>query len=111
MGILNLLKEFSPATKSMHLSDFTGRTLAIDAMCWLHRSAWSCAMELVRCVQEEKEGASTASSHSTSSTPHPHRYLLWLRKMLRMLKHFSIHPIVVFDGCPLPAKTSTNQSR
>jgi exonuclease-1 len=30
----------------VHLSDFSGSTLAVDGYCWLHKGAFGCAFDL-----------------------------------------------------------------
>ena len=98
MGILNLLKELSPATRDAHLSQFAGQTLGVDAMCWLHRAAFSCPLDLAR-------------SEMDPSTPHPLAYLRWIQRMLTMCSALQVKLIVVFDGAALPAKRGTNEAR
>ena len=84
MGIQVLLKELKPVTKTdSHISRFRGKRAGIDASCWLHRSAHSCAWELV------------------SGKP-TRKYLSYLVKCLNCLKNFGVIPIVVFDGAALP---------
>ena len=42
-GLMALLKEM---IYKSHISKFQGKTAAIDAMSWLYRACYSCAMEL-----------------------------------------------------------------
>ena len=50
-GLLPLLKSIQVHT---HLSEFRGKTLAVDAYVWLHRGAYACATELVTGVKTTK---------------------------------------------------------
>ena len=47
MGIKGLLQFLSSAQRDVNVSSFKGQTVAIDAYCWLHKGAYSCAMQLV----------------------------------------------------------------
>lgn len=47
MGIKNLLQFLKGSQRESNLSSFRGRTAAVDAYSWLHKGAYSCAMELV----------------------------------------------------------------
>ncbi|KAJ8462326.1 hypothetical protein ONZ45_g17974 [Pleurotus djamor] len=46
MGISGLLPLLKSIQVRRHLSDFTGKTVAVDAYVWLHRGVFSCATEL-----------------------------------------------------------------
>ena len=47
MGIKGLLQFLSNAQRDVHIGSFKGQTVAIDAYCWLHKGAYSCALQLV----------------------------------------------------------------
>lgn len=47
MGIKTLLVELRPVTRDVHLSEFARQRVAVDASCWLHRAALTCAMDLI----------------------------------------------------------------
>ena len=47
MGIKGLLQFLSGAQRDVNISSFRGQTAAVDAYCWLHKGAYSCAMQLV----------------------------------------------------------------
>jgi 5'-3' exonuclease len=98
MGILTLLRELAPAAVPTHLSAWSGHTLGVDAMGWLHRSAYACAAELVRGERDR-------------TAPHPTAYLRWLQRMLHLCRALGVHLIVVFDGAALEAKRGTNDAR
>ncbi|KAL4079493.1 PIN domain-like protein [Scleroderma citrinum] len=92
MGISGLLTTLKSIQVTRHLSDFAGQTLAVDAYVWLHRGIYTCATELAT-------GKSTV------------RYVDYAMQRIRLLRHHSIQPYVVFDGGPLPAKLETESGR
>ncbi|KAF9500687.1 PIN domain-like protein [Pleurotus eryngii] len=92
MGISGLLPLLKSIQVSKHLSEFSGRTLAVDAYVWLHRGVYSCATEL-------------ATGKRT------HKYVDYAMHRVRLLRHHGIEPYVVFDGGPLPAKRGTESER
>ncbi|CAI8015979.1 Exonuclease 1 [Geodia barretti] len=47
MGIQGLLPFLKEIQRDVHVSSFRGRRVAVDAYCWLHRGAYSCALQLV----------------------------------------------------------------
>jgi exonuclease-1 len=92
MGIDGLLAAMKPEMKFGHLSNFTGKVAAIDAMSWLYKGAFSCAMELA-----QKKPVAT--------------YLLFTYKMIMLLKKWQVKPIFCIDGRTLGAKERTNRKR
>ena len=46
MGIGGLLPLLKSIQVQQHLSDFGGKTVAVDAYVWLHRGVFTCATEL-----------------------------------------------------------------
>ena len=46
MGIQGLLQLLRPITDNTHIKTYAGKTVAVDAYCWLHRGAYQCAREL-----------------------------------------------------------------
>lgn len=48
MGISGLLPALLDITKSRNVRKYAGKRVAIDAYCWLHKAAYTCAEELVR---------------------------------------------------------------
>ena len=92
MGIQGLLGYVGSASQETHISAFAGKTLAVDAYCWLHRGAFSCATELVL-------GQPTDA------------FLGFAMKMVRLLQKHGVTPLFVFDGTPLPAKARTQEGR
>jgi exonuclease-1 len=48
MGISGLLPFLKKASRPANVSEFTGKTAAIDVYCWLHKGAFGCADKLVQ---------------------------------------------------------------
>ncbi|EHK23538.1 uncharacterized protein TRIVIDRAFT_37141, partial [Trichoderma virens Gv29-8] len=88
-GLLPLLKSIQKPTE---LKKFNGETLAVDGYGWLHRAAYSCAVEL---------GQGKPTKKFINAALH----------RVRMLKHFGVTPYMVFDGDFLPSKAATEASR
>ncbi|KAI0266510.1 PIN domain-like protein [Gloeopeniophorella convolvens] len=92
MGIQGLLPFLKSIQTQRHLSEFSGQTLAVDGYVWLHRGTYTCATEL-------------ATGKKTS------KYVHYAMRRVRLLRHYGIHPYIVFDGGPLPAKRGTENER
>ena len=55
MGIQNLHKFFKPASKKLVLdSSWKGKKVGVDAMCWMHRGAVSCAYDLIVGIETDR---------------------------------------------------------
>lgn len=46
MGISGLIPFLKPIHRHVTLDAYRGKTVAIDAYCWLHRGAFGCAFDL-----------------------------------------------------------------
>lgn len=46
MGISGLLPLLKSIHKNKHLSEFSGKTIAVDAYVWLHKGVYACAPEV-----------------------------------------------------------------
>jgi exonuclease 1 len=92
MGINGLLPVLKPICDRKSVSSFSGLRVGVDASSWLHKGAFSCALELAT-------GAPTT------------RYVDYCMYRVRMLLHFGAIPVLVFDGAPLPMKAATNAKR
>ncbi|KPV75254.1 uncharacterized protein RHOBADRAFT_53255 [Rhodotorula graminis WP1] len=88
-GLLPLLKEIQ---HTAHVREWAGKTVAVDAYVWLHRGAYGCAEDL-------------ALGKPTT------KYANYAMHRVRMLKHFGVTPILVFDGGLLPSKMGTEDAR
>ena len=74
-----------PACKPTNISQFRGKTFAIDVYCFLHKGAFGCAELLV-------QGKPTDG------------YVKYVMKYVNLMLHYDIKPILVFDGRNLPSK-------
>ncbi|TWU78216.1 Rad2 nuclease [Metarhizium rileyi] len=92
MGVSGLLPLLKSIQRPTELKKCSGDTLAVDAYGWLHRAAYSCAVEL-------GQGKPTT------------RYVNAAMHRVRMLQHFGVTPYMVFDGDFLPSKAATEDSR
>lgn len=92
MGINGLLPLVRDAIKNSHISEFTGKKVAVDGFVWLHRGCLSCAKELAK------------NEHTT-------KYITYFMQQVQLLLNHGIRPLIVFDGCDLPAKRVTNEKR
>ncbi|ORY92746.1 PIN domain-like protein [Leucosporidium creatinivorum] len=92
MGIQGLLGMLKEASVPQHINQWKGKTLAVDAYVWLHRGAYGCAEEL-------------ATGKTTI------KYVNYAMHRVRMLKHYGVTPLIVFDGGLLPSKMGTEDDR
>ncbi|EUC65228.1 flap endonuclease-1 PIN domain protein [Rhizoctonia solani AG-3 Rhs1AP] len=92
MGIQGLLPLLKPIHINTNIAEFSRKTLAVDGYVWLHRGAYACAAQLVK------------GQYTT-------KYVDYVMHRVRMLRHHSITPYIVFDGGPLPAKRGTEKDR
>ncbi|RQM09304.1 hypothetical protein DD237_003682 [Peronospora effusa] len=92
MGISGLLPVLKSITESKSIEEYSGRTLAIDGYCWLHRAIYSCSQEI--CLGQETD-----------------KYVKYFMDRITMLQCNSVIPYVVFDGGPLPMKKGTEEER
>jgi len=81
-----------PACKPTNISQFRGKTFAIDVYCFLHKGAFGCAELLV-------QGKPTDG------------YVKYVMKYVNLMLHYDIKPILVFDGRNLPSKEETEKKR
>ncbi|KAH8987790.1 PIN domain-like protein [Lactarius akahatsu] len=92
MGIQGLLPFLKSIHKQRHLRELSGQTLAVDGYVWLHRGTYTCSTEL-------------ATGKATC------KYVHYAMQRVRLLRHYGIHPYMVFDGGRLPAKRGTEEER
>ncbi|KAI5462327.1 putative exonuclease [Mariannaea sp. PMI_226] len=92
MGVSGLLPLLKSIQKPTELKKYSGQTLAVDGYGWLHRAAYSCALELGQGKPTQK-------------------YISSAMNRVRMLRHFGVTPYMVFDGDFLPSKAATEDSR
>jgi exonuclease 1 len=92
MGITGLLPLLRSVTETVEVSSLRGMTVAVDALVWLHKGVYSCAVEL-------------AAGEPTD------RHLTYCVAQLNLLLHHGVKPVLVFDGGRLPAKAVTEGTR
>ncbi|XP_046377448.1 exonuclease 1-like isoform X1 [Haliotis rufescens] len=92
MGITGLLPYLKKIHTPVNISQFEGCTVAVDAYCWLHKGAFSCADKL-------------ALGETTD------QYVHYCMKYVNNMLKKKIRPILVFDGCRLPSKKDVEKTR
>ena len=88
MGVQGLLKFVKSATRRIHLSDFAGAVLAIDASSWLYKGMFAAL-----------------------DSDDPDAFLCHPLKMIALLQTHGVRPLLVFDGGVLPIKAQNNRQR
>lgn len=92
MGVTGLLQQLKDIQRKTTLTEYKGKTLAVDTYGWLHRGLILCAQDL--CTDNPARG-----------------YVTSVMKKVDMLRHFGVEPYMVFDGSPLPTKEGTHVER
>uniref|UniRef100_A0A914LTY5 Exonuclease 1 n=1 Tax=Meloidogyne incognita TaxID=6306 RepID=A0A914LTY5_MELIC len=92
MGVPGLLPYMKKACQEGNITQFEGKSLLVDASCLLHRGLIGCAEKIA--MRQETDF-----------------YVGYVWKYVKLLLARKCHVILVFDGRPLPAKKTTNDSR
>jgi exonuclease 1 len=92
MGIQGLLPFLRKYAQSKNVKEFRGKTVGVDAMCWMHKGAFACSQDLVTGQDTDK-------------------FVMYFLKMCEVLRYNEIKPIIVFDGDKLPAKAKEDAIR
>ncbi|ORX70255.1 PIN domain-like protein [Linderina pennispora] len=92
MGISGLLPLLRETQEKGHIEQFAGQTVGIDSYIWLYRGAFSCAADL-------------ALGKPTT------KYIAHFMSRAKMLRHYNVEPLFVFDGGLLPSKECTELER
>ncbi|BFZ12204.1 hypothetical protein BsWGS_15243 [Bradybaena similaris] len=92
MGIQGLLPFLKAIHTPVNIADFPGATVAIDAYCWLHKGAFSCAEKL-------------ALGEKTD------QYVFYCMKYIEYMLRKNLKPILVFDGGHLKSKADVEKTR
>ncbi|KAL1226806.1 hypothetical protein TSPI_05804 [Trichinella spiralis] len=92
MGIKTLLPVVKAACRDVNIEEFRGKTVAVDASCWLHRALFGCAYQLATGIETDS-------------------YVKFCCKWIKVLLSYNIRVIMVFDGRNVPAKKDTNNAR
>ncbi len=102
MGIQGLLQVLKSIQERKHISEYHGQRVAIDAFCWLHKGAYSCALELGKGMPTKKY----------AGYPDPRlRYIDYCMKRLNTVINAGVQPVLVFDGGRLPMKRDVEEAR
>ncbi|KAL3669525.1 hypothetical protein V7S43_004913 [Phytophthora oleae] len=93
MGIDGFLRGLGEAVDRTHLRNFTGQTLVVDALSWLHKACYGCAYELSIGRDTDK-------------------YVQYMLRKVNMMRSCGVAKVIlVFDGQRLPLKSSTQEKR
>ncbi|XP_076900630.1 exonuclease 1-like [Bidens hawaiensis] len=97
MGMKDILRFMKPYVHPIHINTFSPFQVGIDAYSkevFIHRSAYSCSMEL--CLNAEGDQKKF-------------QYINYCLHRINMLRHHNITPVLVFDGCNIPCKSQTDK--
>ncbi|KAK1936613.1 Exonuclease 1 [Phytophthora citrophthora] len=87
------LRGLNEAVDRTHLRAFTGQTLVVDALSWLHKACYGCAYELSTGRETDK-------------------YVQYMLRKVDMMRSCGVAKVIlVFDGQRLPLKSSTQEKR
>ncbi|OQR89181.1 hypothetical protein THRCLA_09871 [Thraustotheca clavata] len=92
MGVDGLLSAVKEAFLDVHVRDYAGQTVVVDALSWLHKACYGCAWDL-------------AVGNDTET------YVKYVVRRAEMLQSVGIKPILVFDGRKIPLKANTHGKR
>ena len=99
MGIKGLPEVLKPYLIPVEVSRHKGKRAAVDAYSWLHKGAYSCALEL------------GTKNHYWRKLNRDPPYVRYCVHRAQMLRHFGLTPVIVFDGDRLPAKGGEEKER
>ncbi|CAL6316050.1 unnamed protein product [Bathycoccus prasinos] len=99
MGIKGLPEQLKHYYRDAQVEQFKGMRAAVDAYSWLHKGAYSCALEL------------HTGNHYWVKQNRDAPYVNYCIHRAKMLKFFGVEPVIVFDGDRLPAKASEEGTR
>lgn len=74
------------------MQEFARKRVGIDAHGWLHKGIFSCSSKICRGIETDA-------------------YVEYCMHRVRMLVHFHVTPVLVFDGAELPMKANTHAER
>lgn len=92
MGITGLLPLLYPLSRDVHISEFRGKTVAVDGFSWLHKGTYGCAWDL--CLNKPTR-----------------KYVDYIINRCEALIFHGVTPLIVFDGARLAGKSETNDGR
>ena len=100
MGIKGLPAVLDPYLRATRVEDHRGARAAVDAYSWLHKGAFSCAMNLA-------PGGDRWWTRARRDAP----YVTYCVHRANLLRFNGIEPVIVFDGDRLPAKREEEAQR
>jgi exonuclease 1 len=92
MGITGLLPLLKSISKRIHIKQYAGRRVAIDAYSWLHKGIYGSALDL----------------YLQNPTT---KYIEYCVSRAKLLLNYKVKPILVFDGGSLPMKDGKEKQR
>lgn len=104
MGIQGLLPQLKSFITDANVQKYKSQKVAVDGYCWLHRAAYCCSKELVT-------NQATTKYEFYLFNCWLCRWIPFCMNLVRMLKHFQVIPVIVFDGARLPKKQTKEQER
>lgn len=112
MGVPGLLKALSDVQRPVHVSEYRGLTVGIDAYCLLHRGKLGYVEAMLHETPDAEslfQGAVPSSFQTSAACVAA--LLRPARELLDLLQKVGAEPFFVFDGAPLPAKSATEVAR
>jgi exonuclease 1 len=110
MGIQGLLVGLKPYTVQGSILDYAGRTVAVDASSWMHKSVYSIADRYVECLERINAKNSNSMEMDQRCIDVSARYIA--QRCRELHDGFRIrHILLVVDGKRSPMKAGTNQDR
>jgi len=102
MGIQGLLQGLKHCSKQGHIKDYSGKSIAVDASSWLHKSVYSIADHYVETIENGKVDARCIDASTKYVT----------KRCQELLTYAHIKRIyLVMDGKRCPLKAVTNEDR
>lgn len=92
MGIHGLFPLLSPVGKTIHLTEYKNKRIAVDAFVWMHKAAFRYPVEI-------------------NKDPEAKFLLPYLMSRVNGLIKCGVKPVIVFDGQLLPSKQKTTDKR
>jgi len=92
MGITGLLPFLKEIVENTHIQTYAGKRVAVDTYCWIHKGGFACASDLAKGIKTDV-------------------YVNYCLKFINMLKSYKVTPVLVFDGCNVPAKEEVERVR
>lgn len=96
MGVSGLLPLLRSVTTEVSLDKYRGCKAGIDAHGWMHKAGHFCAKGLL---------------NSPPDLSALRKLSEWILRRIKMVQHYGITPVLVFDGARLPMKQTKEASR